>query len=63
MTTSPDPAAQVAALLDLAGIAPGAEETAGMVATFTASRRAVDALYDVPGVRYESPALTWSAIP
>ncbi|MCW2598904.1 MAG: hypothetical protein JWM02_733 [Frankiales bacterium] len=64
-TPSPSPSSQeaVQALLGIAGITVHADEEAAMVAAFAAQRTAVAALYAVPAVRYELPALTWSAIP
>jgi hypothetical protein len=58
-----DPAAAVTHLFVLAGIAPDEEEVQAVVDALPASRESVAALYRVPGVRYEVPALMWSAIP
>lgn len=50
-------------LLAIAGVSPGSSETAAMVDAFAGARTSIEALYKVPGVRYELPALSWSAIP
>lgn len=57
----PAPQAAVDLLLDLAGIPASPDEREAMAATFAASRVSAAALYTIPGVRYELPALTWSA--
>jgi len=53
----------IAQLIALAGITPNEEETQAMVDALPVNRASVDALYAVPGVRYEVPCLTWSAVP
>jgi hypothetical protein len=58
-----DPAAAVAALAALAGFTPDEEETQALVDALPVSRESIAALYRVPGVRYEIPTLTWSAVP
>lgn len=55
------PQASVSALLAMAGLAVYPVEAAALADAFAQSRAAVDALYRVPDVRYELPALTWSA--
>lgn len=54
--------AAVSTLLAMAGLTVSAEEAAALAIAFAQSRTAVDALYRVPDVRYELPALTWSAV-
>ncbi len=49
----------VLTLLQLHGLTPSATEIDAMVAGFPAARAAVAALYTVPGVRYEEPAVTF----
>lgn len=49
----------VLAALQQAGIAPTAEEVDTMVAAYPKARQAAAALYTVPGVRYEDPAITF----
>ncbi|MFN8075105.1 MAG: hypothetical protein U0Q15_06745 [Kineosporiaceae bacterium] len=57
----PEPLTAVDLMLDLQGIPASPDEREAMAATFAASRAAAAALYTLPGVRYELPALTWSA--
>jgi hypothetical protein len=47
-------------LLATAAVTPNEAEVAAMVEAFTLSREAIDALYLVPGVRYEVPGLGFS---
>ncbi len=65
--TSPEPdpatAATVQTLLAAAGLAPTAEEVAVLVAQYPAHLAGVALLYSVPELRYESPALTFTATP
>jgi len=49
----------VLALLRMSGLRPTPEEIDRIVETFPATRAMVDSLYDVPGVRYEEPAVTF----
>jgi hypothetical protein len=58
-----NPAATVAQLFLLAGIAPDEDETLAVVDAMPVQRESIAALYRVPGVRYEVPALMWSAVP
>lgn len=51
----------VAAALAMAGLSLSPAEAEALAETFAHSRAAVDALYRIPEVRYELPALTWSA--
>jgi hypothetical protein len=60
--TTQNSAEIVGALLTMAGLAIFDEERDTMIAGFAKTRAAVDALYRVPEVRYEVPALTWSAV-
>ncbi|TKV61966.1 hypothetical protein FDO65_10700 [Nakamurella flava] len=62
MSDNVDPAALVAAQLAAAGITPSAAEVATMVAATPARLAAIDALYAVPGARYEEPCLVFSAV-
>jgi aspartyl-tRNA(Asn)/glutamyl-tRNA(Gln) amidotransferase subunit A len=50
-------------LLSTSGISPDAAELRVIAEGFGLSRSAVAALYQLPAVRYEEPALTWSALP
>lgn len=61
MQSDPNPHDLVRAMLGVSGIAPADAEIDAMAAGFTASRARVSALYTIPGIRYELPALTWSA--
>lgn len=49
----------VSALLQLHGITPSAEEFDKLVESYAPTRAAVAALYTMPGVRYEEPAITF----
>lgn len=49
----------VLAHLQQHGISPTPEEIDGMVAAYATTRAGINALYSVPGVRYESPAITF----
>jgi hypothetical protein len=49
----------VLALLAMAGIAPSDAEIGAMTAAYPVNRRLAAALYTVPGVRYEEPAVTF----
>ncbi|MCW2540245.1 MAG: hypothetical protein JWN95_1970 [Frankiales bacterium] len=62
MSQTPDSEAIVSALLTMAGLSIFDDEKAALVGGFAANRAAVDALYKVPEVRYEVPALTWSSV-
>ncbi len=53
----------VRALLQMAGVAPSEDEVAGLVAGFEGTRAMVSALYAMPGVRYEEPAVIFDARP
>lgn len=61
MSDTVDPAALVAAQLAAAGITPTTEEIATMVAATPGRLEEIEALYAVPGVRYEEPGLVFSA--
>ena len=56
-------AAVVDGLLAAAGIAPTAAERARLIATYPLHRAAVDALYAIEEVRYESPGTIFVADP
>jgi hypothetical protein len=49
----------VLAALQQAGISPSADEIDAMVTSYPTAREAAAALYSVPGVRYEDPAITF----
>ncbi|HEY3717881.1 MAG TPA: hypothetical protein VGL39_25420 [Jatrophihabitantaceae bacterium] len=49
----------VLALLQMSGLSPTEAEVDAMVAGYPASRQMVAALYTMPGVRYEEPAVTF----
>jgi hypothetical protein len=49
----------VLALLKMSGLTPAPEEVELMIAGLAPSRAAVGALYTMPGVRYEEPAVTF----
>ncbi|HZE47963.1 MAG TPA: hypothetical protein VE074_00300 [Jatrophihabitantaceae bacterium] len=49
----------VLALLQMSGLSPTEAEVEAMVASYPASRQMVAALYSMPGVRYEEPAVTF----
>jgi hypothetical protein len=49
----------VRALLQMSGLAPTETEVDAMVAGYPATRQMVAALYTMPGVRYEEPAVTF----
>jgi hypothetical protein len=49
----------VLALLKMSGITPSEAEIEAMTASYPMSRQMVAALYTVPGVRYEEPAITF----
>lgn len=63
MTEKIDDETTVRALLQMSGVAPTEEEIAGLVAGFAGTRAMVDALYSMPGVRYEEPAVIFDARP
>lgn len=62
MSDTVDPATLVTAQLAAAGISPSAEEVATMIAATPGRLAAIEALYAVPGVRYEEPGLVFSAL-
>jgi hypothetical protein len=53
----------VRALLQMAGVTPTEAEIEGLIASFAGTRAMVDALYAMPGVRYEEPAVIFDARP
>jgi hypothetical protein len=58
-----DIAAVVDGLMAAAGIRPTDQERARLVATYPLHREAVDALYAIDDVRYESPGTIFVAEP
>jgi hypothetical protein len=65
LTESPDPevAATVQTLLGAAGLAVSAEEFAVLVAQYPSHRAGVELLHSLPELRYESPAVIFTATP
>jgi hypothetical protein len=55
----PDPTVTVRAGFEQAGLTPNESELAAFVAAYAEVRSFLDALYTLPGVRYEAPALTF----
>jgi hypothetical protein len=53
----------VRALLQMAGVSPSEDEVAALVAGYDGTRAMVSALYTMPGVRYEEPAVIFDARP
>jgi hypothetical protein len=49
----------VLALLKMSGLSPTPDEVDAMVAGYPVSRQMMAALYAMPGVRYEEPAVTF----
>jgi hypothetical protein len=62
-TAGPDVAATVATLLAAAGLAPNPDEIAVLVEQYPTHRAGVERLHSLPELRYESPALTFTATP
>jgi hypothetical protein len=62
-TAETDVAQTVTTLAALAGLTPSPEEMAAFVRSYPTTRASLDALYAVPGVRYEEPCVVFSAIP
>jgi hypothetical protein len=62
---SPDPklVMTVETLLATAGLAPNAEELAVFVTQYPAHRASIELLHALPDLRYESPALIFTATP
>jgi hypothetical protein len=60
---NPEVAATVATLLAAAGLAPSLEEVAVLVEQYPDHRAGVDRLHSLPELRYESPALIFTATP
>jgi hypothetical protein len=54
-----DQTAIVARAFGQAGLTPSESELAAFVAAYPGIRSFLDSLYSLPGVRYESPALTF----
>lgn len=59
MSETLDDRTLVLAALQQAGISPSAEEIDALVDAYPTARAAAAALYTVPGVRYEDPAVTF----
>jgi hypothetical protein len=53
----------VRALLQMTGMRPTPDEVTGLIAGFAGSRAMIQSLYDMPGVRYEEPAVIFDARP
>ena len=51
--------ALVTAAFEQAGLKPSEAELAAFVAAYPGVRAFLDSLYTLPGIRYESPALTF----
>lgn len=60
---SADPSVVVPALLAAAGLQPGPEEVAVMVAEYPGRAQAIERLHAVAAARYEEPALVFRALP
>jgi hypothetical protein len=54
-----DDRTSVLALLQMSGLNPTTDEIDAMVTAYPLARQAVESLYTVPGVRYETPAITF----
>jgi hypothetical protein len=61
MTT--DNAATIDAMLDAAGLQPSADERAALGRLYATFKPGLEALYALPEVRYEAPALVFQAAP
>jgi hypothetical protein len=59
MSEKIDDRTSVLALLQMSGLAPTPDEIDTMVTAYPLARQAVESLYTVPGVRYETPAITF----
>lgn len=55
--------ATVRLLLAAAGLAPSEEEIAAFVVGYPRHKAGIESLYAIPEVRYESPALIFTATP
>jgi hypothetical protein len=53
----------VRALLQMAGVTPSEQEVAALIEGYEGTRAMVSALYAMPGVRYEEPAVIFDARP
>jgi hypothetical protein len=54
---------QLEVALEMSGVHPPQEDRTAILAGFTSGRELAAQLYTVPGVRYEEPALIFSATP
>ena len=63
MTSTDTAPLPVRTLLAVAGLSPSSEEIAVMEEQYPMHRSAVEQLYAVPELRYESPALVFTATP
>jgi hypothetical protein len=64
--SAPDPAGYgpaVDAMLGAAGIAPTSDERERLIEMYAMYRPGIEALYAIPEVRYEAPALVFHADP
>jgi hypothetical protein len=59
MSDKIDDRTSVLALLQMSGLTPTPDEIDTMVTAYPLARQAVASLYTVPGVRYETPAITF----
>jgi hypothetical protein len=60
---STNDAATIDAMLDAAGLHPATEERAALGRLYATFKPGIDALYALPEVRYEAPALVFQAAP
>lgn len=62
-TMTMDNAAAIEAMLDAAGLKPSADEREALGSLYATFKPGLDALYALPAVRYEAPALVFQAAP
>jgi hypothetical protein len=58
-----DNAVAIDAMLDAAGLQPSADEREALSKLYATFKPGLDALYALPEVRYEAPALVFQAAP
>jgi hypothetical protein len=58
-----DNAVAIDAMLDAAGLQPSADEREALSRLYATFKPGLDALYALPEVRYEAPALVFQAAP
>jgi hypothetical protein len=63
MTSPPDGASTIRAMLQQAGLSPSETEIAALAEQHAALKSGIELLYAIPAVRYESPALIFDAAP